>query len=184
MARSAFRRGADVTLVSGPTALECPYGVKRIQVTSAQEMYEAVMEKAKQASIIIKSAAVSDFKPVVCHAHKIKKDQADTRIELQKNPDILYELGQQKEKNSQIIVGFAAESDNIEEEARKKLQRKNLDLIAVNDITTNNTGFAVDTNQITLIDSENTLRLPLTSKSNTADLIMDAIANLLNSRAS
>jgi phosphopantothenoylcysteine decarboxylase / phosphopantothenate---cysteine ligase len=184
LARSAFRRGAKVTLVSGPTALECPYGVKRIQVTSAQEMYEAVMEEAKTATIIIKSAAVSDFKPVVCHTHKIKKDQADKKIDLQSNPDILYELGQQKENNRQIIVGFAAESDNLEGEARKKLHRKNLDLIAVNDITSSNTGFAVDTNQITLIDSEHTLRLPLTSKSDTADLIMDAIANLLSSRKS
>jgi phosphopantothenoylcysteine decarboxylase/phosphopantothenate--cysteine ligase len=182
LARSAFRRGAEVTLVSGPTALECPYGVKRIQVTSAQEMYEAVMEESKRATIIIKSAAVSDFRPLVCHAQKIKKDQAENVIELQKNPDILNELGEQKEKNRQILVGFAAESDNLEEEARRKLQRKNLDLIAVNDITTENTGFAVDTNQITLIDSEHTQRLPLTSKSDTADLILDAVATILTSR--
>lgn len=182
LARSAFRRGAHVTLISGPTALECPYGVTRIQVTSAQEMYEAVMEEAQSATIIIKSAAVSDFKPLVYHAHKIKKEQAENVIELQSNPDILYELGIQKEKNRQIIVGFAAESDNLEEEARKKLQRKNLDLIAVNDITTQNTGFAVDTNQITLIDSEHTQRLPLTTKSDTAELILDAVATILKNR--
>ncbi len=184
LARSAFRRGAEVTLISGPTALECPYGVKRIQVTSAQEMYEAAKEEAKRASIIIKSAAVSDFKPVVYHTHKIKKDQAESAIELQANPDILYELGQQKDRARQIIIGFAAESENIEEEARKKLRRKNLDLIAVNDITSNNAGFAVDTNQITLIDSEKTQRLPLTSKSDTADLIMNEVVNILNSRKS
>jgi phosphopantothenoylcysteine decarboxylase/phosphopantothenate--cysteine ligase len=182
MARSAFRRGAEVTLVSGPTALECPYGVTRIQVTSAQEMYEAVMEQAKSATIIIKSAAVSDFRPLIYHAHKIKKERAENVIALQSNPDILYELGILKEKNRQILVGFAAESDKLEEEARKKLQRKNLDLIAVNDITTQNTGFAVDTNQITLIDSEHTQRLPLTTKSDTAELILDAVATILKNR--
>jgi phosphopantothenoylcysteine decarboxylase / phosphopantothenate---cysteine ligase len=179
LARSAFRRGAEVTLVSGPTALDCPYGVKRIEVTSAQEMYDAVMREAKSAAIIIKSAAVSDFKPVICHAHKIKKDHAEKSIELQANPDILSKLGRQKEKTGPILVGFAAESDNIEEEARKKLIKKNLDLIAVNDITSSNAGFAVDTNQITLIDSKNTKRLPLSSKSDTADMIMDAVVELL-----
>lgn len=184
LARSAYRRGAEVTLVSGPTALECPYGVKRIEIVSAQEMYDAVMAESGEASVIIKSAAVSDFKPAVCHSHKVKKEKVESAIELQQNPDILFELGQRKERDSQVIVGFAAESDNIEEEARKKLHRKNLDLIAVNDITEDNAGFGVDTNRITLLDAQTVTHLPLTSKSDTADLILDSVSNILQHRKS
>lgn len=183
LARAAYREGADVTLVSGPTTLDCPYGVKRIEVTTAEEMYNVVMEQSQQTAIIIKSAAVSDFRPAESHSQKMKKDKVKPAIELRANPDILFELGQQPDRNSKILVGFAAESENIEAEARKKLVRKNLDLIAVNNINEDGSGFGVDTNKVTLIDSENTTHLPYTSKEETASLILEAVAALMKKKA-
>ncbi len=182
LARAAYREGADVTLVSGPTTLECPYGVERIEVETAEEMYSTVMEKSREASIIIKSAAVSDFRPTEIHSQKVKKENIKTSLELQANPDILFELGQQADRNGKILVGFAAESSNIEEEARKKLMRKNLDLIAVNNIKEEGSGFGVDTNKITLIDAEDTIHLPHTSKEETARLILESVATILKNK--
>lgn len=182
LARCAFRAGAEVLLVSGPTELKCPFGVERIEVNTAEEMYHAVMEKSSDASIIIKSAAVSDFRPVVSHSEKIKKDRVQTSLDLTANPDILYELGQRVDRNKKILVGFAAESENIEAEARKKLIRKNLDLIAVNNIKEMQSGFAVDTNKVTLIDREKTIHLPLTSKEETAALIIESVVAILREK--
>ena len=178
LAREAFRRGADVTLISGPTALDCPFGVNRIDVSSAQEMYEEVKREHEQYDIIIKSAAVSDFKPIEVSTTKIKKEQADLVIPLETNPDILAEIGE-KRSESQIIVGFAAESDNLVSEGKKKVERKNLDLIVVNDISKSNSGFEVDTNQVTLINGTETVELPLTSKKQLAHLIWEHIEQKL-----
>lgn len=183
LARAAYREGADVTLVSGPTTLACPFGVERVEITTAEEMYSAVMEKSREATIIVKSAAVSDFRPAERHSQKIKKDKVKTTLELQANPDILYELGRQAERKSKILIGFAAESENIEDEARKKLVSKNLDLIAVNDITAKESGFAVDSNKVTLIGAESTIQLPHTSKEETAALIFEAIAEMLKNKS-
>lgn len=183
LARAAYREGADVTLVSGPTTLACPFGVERIEVTTAEEMYSAVMEKSREAKIIVKSAAVSDFRPVERHSQKIKKDKIKSSLELQANPDILYELGLQADRQNKVLVGFAAESENIAEEAKKKLASKNLDLIAVNDINAKKSGFAVDFNKVTLIGAEGTMQLPHTSKEETAALIFEAIAEMLKNKS-
>lgn len=174
LATAAQRRGAKVTLVSGPTSLACPLNVKRVEVTTAMEMRDAVIEHAEKASVIVKAAAVSDFRPENIHSHKVKKDKAELEIAFSQNPDILYELGQNK-KNNQFLVGFAAESQNIIDEGKKKLVKKNLDIIAVNDISGTHTGFAADTNQITLITHETQTTLPLVSKEETASLMWDHI---------
>lgn len=178
LARSAFRRGAEVLLVSGPTALPCPPGVTRLNVQTAREMYEAVIGNAGLCSVIVKAAAVADCRPVKLHEHKVKKENIDVNLALESNPDILQELGRRK-KTGQILVGFAAESKNLVEEGQKKLKKKNLDLIAVNDIGSENTGFEVETNQILLISSTGTEVLPHTSKSHTADLLWERISSLL-----
>lgn len=178
LAREAYRRGAEVTLISGPTALDCPFGVNRVDVSSAQEMYEEVKREHEQYDIIIKSAAVSDFKPTQVSTIKIKKERADLTIPLEINPDILAEIGV-KRRESQIIVGFAAESEDLVSEGKKKLERKNLDLIVVNDISKNTSGFEVDTNKVTLIDGTVTVELPLTSKNQTAHLIWEHIGQSL-----
>lgn len=179
LARSAFRRGAEVTLVSGPSTLSSPVGVTRENVQTAIEMYNVVLEHAENSSVIIKAAAVADYRPQKIFDHKIKKEHIDTQLALERNPDILLELGKRK-KTGQILVGFAAESANLQQEGMKKLQRKNLDLIAVNDISGDSTGFEVDNNQVLLIGPSSTEALPYTSKLHTADLILDRVAALLS----
>jgi len=175
IARTAFRRGAEVTLISGPTALSAPEGVKTVLVDSAQQMYDAVMATHERFSIIVKSAAVSDFRPVKVHEEKIKKENSSTVIELAQTKDILNELGALRDPQKQLLVGFAAESSNIEQEGKKKLKNKKLDLIAINDIASTQTGFAGDSNQLTLINHEKSVTLPLTTKLRTADLLWDYI---------
>ena len=178
LARTAKRRGAEVTLISGPVSLDDPPGIEVVHVTSAREMLEAVMLRRSEASIIVKSAAVSDFRPAQEEFQKIKKQSASDSLLLELNPDILAELGK-KRKGSQVLVGFAAESQHHEKEAKRKLNEKNLDLVIVNDIGSNNTGFEVDTNQVTLVDKKGAHPLPLLSKEQTADRIWDHIATFL-----
>ena len=182
LARTAYRRGADVTLISGPTALPCPEGVRRFLVQTAEEMRSAVLEHFPAATVILKAAAVADFRPETTSADKVKKEQASLSLGLTANPDILQELGEKKNAARQLLVGFAAESSNLLSEGKRKLQKKNLDLIAVNNINREDTGFEVDTNQITLIDHENVIELPLTSKERTADLILDHVLALLQAQ--
>lgn len=178
LAQKARRRGASVTLVTGPISLSNPPGVETIHVTTAAQMYEAVMQQAETASVIVKSAAVADFRPVSQEVHKVKKKSAEQMLALESNPDILAELGARRQKG-QLLVGFAAESQEHEQEAKRKLQEKNLDLIVVNDIGGENTGFAADTNQVTLIDHQGVFPLPLVSKEEAADKIWDHIVSLL-----
>jgi phosphopantothenoylcysteine decarboxylase / phosphopantothenate---cysteine ligase len=182
LARTAYRRGAQVTLVSGPTSLPCPEGVKRVDVQTAEEMRTAVVGFFAEATIIIKAAAVSDFRPATRYTEKVKKEKAELSLGLIPNPDILQELGQIKDATRQLLIGFAAESSDFLSEGRKKLQKKNLDLIAVNDISRDVTGFEVDTNQVTLIDHQNIIELPLVSKEQTADLIFDHIITQLQTK--
>lgn len=174
LARSAFRRGGEVTLISGPGSLPVPAGVTMQKVQTAREMYDAVLAHAAKCSVIIKAAAVADYRPEKIFAHKVKKDQIDTRLILERNPDILLELGKRK-TTGQILVGFAAESQNLREEGMKKLQSKNLDFIAVNDISGNSTGFEVESNQVLLLGKSGAELLPYTSKLHTADLMLDRI---------
>jgi len=177
LAATACRRGAEVLLVSGPVSLSCPFGVQRISVSTAREMSEVVQQIAKEATVVVKAAAVADFRPADEHAEKIKKDRIKPEISLVQNPDILLELGKAK-LPGQILVGFAAESSNLEEEGRRKLKRKNLDMIAVNNICSPDSGFEADSNQILLIDDNDATLLPMTSKEHAADLLWDRIVIL------
>ena len=182
LARAAYRRGGEVTLISGPSTLPCPTGVNMVKVQTAKEMYNVVLEHANTNSVIIKAAAVSDYRPEKMFEHKVKKEQIDTQLILERNPDILLELGKRK-KAGQVLVGFAAESQNLEQEGMKKLQNKNLDFIAVNDISGDNTGFEVESNQVLLLGTSGAVSLPYTSKLHTADLILDRVVSLLVEQA-
>ncbi len=179
LARTARRRGAEVTLITGPTALACPPDVNCVRVETAGEMHEAVLARCQQATVIVKAAAVSDFRPAVQFAGKVKKEQADLHLPLEQTQDILKELGQLKAKAGFLLVGFAAESEDHVAAGEKKLKGKNLDLIAINDITSSQTGFAADTNQVTLLDNNGPSPLPLTTKEQTADLIWDHVVTML-----
>lgn len=179
LARCAWRRGAEVTLVSGPTSLSAPTGVPRVQVNSAVEMYDAVMSHATESNVVIKAAAVADYRPKSQFGQKVKKDHIELNLGLTQNPDILFELGKNI-REGLLLVGFAAESENLREEGRRKLQKKNLDLIAINDISQNNSGFEADTNKVILMDCRGEEQLPLTTKDATANLILDKIVSLLN----
>ena len=177
LARAACRRGAEVILVSGPTELPTPVGVTRVDIETARQMYDAVLAHAEGADIIIKSAAVADYRPCRCFSEKVKKEQIERQLELEKNPDILAELGRRKKKG-QVLIGFAAESSRLESEGRRKLAAKNLDMIAVNNIASHSTGFAVESNQVLLITGSGAETLPFATKDHTADMILDRIAGL------
>ena len=179
LARAAVRRGADVHLISGPTSLPAPCGVQRTDVITAEEMYREVMQACTDCSVIIKAAAVSDFRPCVSAEQKVKKENADFVLQLEQTDDILQELGRRKEKHKYLLVGFAAESCKHRQAGEKKLKNKNLDLIAINDISKSDTGFEANTNQVTLLDHTGFTDLPLTSKEETANLILDRISSRL-----
>ena len=178
LARTARRRGAEVTLVSGPVALPDPPGVELVRVQSARQMAEAVFARAPQSAVIVKAAAVADFTVAHPAAHKLKKHESSFQLELAQGTDILRELGRSKPAR-QILVGFAAESQNHLSEGERKLREKNLDLIVVNDILGEQTGFGTETNQVTLLDRHGSVSLPLLSKEDTADRIWDAVRGLI-----
>ncbi|RMG59589.1 MAG: bifunctional phosphopantothenoylcysteine decarboxylase/phosphopantothenate--cysteine ligase CoaBC [Bacteroidetes bacterium] len=180
LAAEAARRGAAVTLVSGPTSLPDPAGVETLRVQSTQDMYEAVMARAAGQDIVIMSAAVADYTPVTVAEQKLKKQGDNLTIVLRRTPDILHTLGQHKPPG-QILVGFALETDQEEAHAREKLRKKNLDLIVLNSLRDPGAGFAHDTNKITLIDRTGDLQaFPLKSKKQVAGDILDRIVSLLN----
>ena len=181
LARIAKRRGAEVLLISGPTTLPIPYGVKRVNIQTAAEMYDAVMAACGDASVIIKAAAVSDFRPETTVSEKVKNDDTEYVLKLEQTNDILKQLGLEKEKGGYLLVGFAAESSNLQAAGAKKMKEKNLDLIAINDISGSNTGFEADTNQVTLLDKNGFTELPLVSKEQTADLILNRVGKLMKS---
>lgn len=182
IARAARNRGARVILVSGPVYLPEPAGVETIRVVSAQEMYQAVMDHADQADLIIKAAAVADFRPVVRGAQKTKKGSAESMtIELQRNPDILAELG--RKKGNRILVGFAAETEDLLRHAREKLVSKNLDMIVANDVTQEGAGFDADTNVVRLLTADGGIEeLPQMPKEVVAGILLDRIVALLPER--
>jgi len=179
IARAARDRGAQVLLVSGPVNLAAPEGVETIPVANAQEMYRAVMARADSADLIIKAAAVADFRPVSRGNQKMKKGSSETMtIELQRNPDILAELGQLK--GSQILVGFAAETDELIKHAREKLNKKNLDMIVANDVTLDGAGFDGDTNIVRFLTADGSVEeLPQMTKEGVAELLLDRIVAML-----
>jgi phosphopantothenoylcysteine decarboxylase/phosphopantothenate--cysteine ligase len=182
MARVAWRRGAEVTLVSGPTSLDAPRGVRFCPVRTALQMQQAILEHYPPATMIISAAAVADYRPAHVAPQKIKKTGGNFSIELTRNPDILGELSQQK--GSRLFVGFATETENVLENAARKLRTKNLDLIVANDVTQEGAGFAHDTNIVTLIDrTERMETLPLMSKDDVAHAIYDRLLALKSGHA-
>lgn len=173
LAQAAQERGADVILVTGPTALEPPPGVALYPVVSAQDMYQKVMEKFPLAHIVIKSAAVADYRPAENQQQKIKKS-SDLTLKLVRNPDILQEIGLMKEKR--FLVGFAAETENLRANARGKMVRKNLDMIVANDLGQEGAGFAVATNIVQLLFKDGRVEeLPRMTKYDLAHYILDRV---------
>ena len=172
LARAAARRGAQVVLVSGPTALAPPEGVRTVPVVTAEEMRAAVLAEFDSATAVFMAAAVADYRPRSTSNSKMKRAGDAIRLDFIPNPDIVAELGDRK--RHQIVVGFAAETESLVENARAKLQRKNLDLLVANDITAEGSGFDVDTNAVTLLDRDGTATpLPVMSKDTVADRIYD-----------
>lgn len=176
IARGASLRGARVILVSGTVSIEPPLFAELVPVVSAEDMYNAVMKYKDEADIIIKSAAVADYTPVAVSSEKIKKQDGDMRIELRRTKDILKELGQSRREN-QFICGFAMETENLIENAVKKLESKNVDMIVANSLKTEGAGFGTDTNVVTLITKDGKTELPLMSKDEVAMKILDAAVN-------
>lgn len=175
VAEAAYRRGADVFLISGPTAVPPPTGIDCRYVETAMEMRDAVFAVFDQADIVIMTAAVADYRPETVSSHKIKKKADQFTFPLVKNPDIALELG--RRKSHQILVGFAAETDDILSHARQKLADKNLDLIVANNILEKGAGFEGDTNVVTLMNRDGSHeQLPLLSKREIAEIIFDRVA--------
>ena len=174
LAEASYRRGAEVMLVTGPTTLMPLDHIHTIHVTNAFEMDKAVSKHYKSCSIVIKAAAVSDYRPKKSFREKVKKTHKTLTLELERNPDILYKMG--KNKGSRFLVGFAAETKNLISQAKSKLDRKNLDLIVVNHALQKDGGFGSDSNEVTLIDYEGKVEtLPRLKKTELADKILDTI---------
>lgn len=177
IARAAAMRGAEVTLVSGVTALEPPAFVKTVPVVSASEMFDAVTSLAPQADYIFKAAAVADYTPAEYSTEKKKKQDGDLSVPFTRTKDILTFLGRNR-RPGQVICGFSMETENLLENSRAKLTRKNADMICANSLRTEGAGFGVDTNVITLITAQDTTELPLQSKDTAAHAILDKALSL------
>ena len=172
LAQAAARRGAQVTLVSGPTALAPPTGVRTVPVVTAEEMRGAVLAEFESATAVFMAAAVADYRPHAAAAQKMKRGDGSLSVEFVPNPDIVAELAARK--RHQVVVGFAAETESLLANARAKLEKKNLDLLVANDVTQVGSGFDVDTNVVTLLDRDGTVTpLPLMSKDAVADRVYD-----------
>lgn len=181
LTRAALRRGAEVALVSGPTALETPAGARTIQVITAAEMRAAVLREFPASTAVIMAAAVSDYRPVSSAKKKIKRGKVPIDIRLEPNPDILKDLG--AAKDGKWLIGFAAETEELSANAAKKLSEKNLDMIVANDIAQEGSGFDGDTNIATILDRTGASRaLPLMSKDELADRIFDHFLELKKPR--
>ena len=181
IARQAMLRGADVTLVTGKVEIEPPRFVNVVDITSAQDMYEAVMDRSTEQDVIIKAAAVADYRPAEVAEHKIKKADGDMSIKLSRTKDILLALGNQRiEKGiqDQIICGFSMETRDLIENSRKKIDSKHIDLIAANNLKVAGAGFGVDTNVLTLITRDRISELPMMSKEECADMLLDRIMEM------
>jgi len=182
LAKLAKRRGAEVILVAGPTSLPLPRrDIQIVPVRSAEEMRKAVFYHLEGCSVVIKAAAVSDYRPKVISQKKMKKSKSDTTLALERTKDILEELG--KKKGNRILVGFAAETEDLISNAKKKLQDKNLDFIVVNDVTKPGVGFGGDTNQVKMLHPMGKVRdLPLMKKEEVSQFILDEVVDLLKQR--
>lgn len=176
LAKIAMRRGADVTLITAPTNLPAPLFADVVPVVSAQEMFDAVKERAPQMDIIIKAAAVADYTPVSVSDEKIKKKDGDLSLPMRRTTDILAYLGEHR-KPGQFICGFSMETENLVENSKKKLQKKNADLIVANNLRDEGAGFGTDTNVVTFVMEEGIVELPCMSKEEVAEAVLDAIQN-------
>ncbi|PIV06196.1 MAG: bifunctional phosphopantothenoylcysteine decarboxylase/phosphopantothenate--cysteine ligase CoaBC [Syntrophobacterales bacterium CG_4_8_14_3_um_filter_58_8] len=177
LAVMARRRGAEVTLVSGPTALPAPRGVVFVPVRTAVEMRDAVLANLEQATVVVKAAAVADYRPAVCEPVKIKKKEGSLTIHLERNPDIISEIADRK--GDRIVVGFSMESDHLLEHARTKLFEKGMDFIVANDVTEPGAGFRGDTNVIRILDREGGVEVfPLMDKMDVAGVILDRVRKM------
>ena len=177
IATNAMLRGANVTLVSGPTNIKKPPFVEVVDIKSAQDMFEAVTSRADKQDIIIKSAAVADYKPMNVSDEKMKKKDGDMSIPLERTQDILKFLGEHKTEN-QFLCGFSMETQNMLENSRAKLEKKNLDMIIANNLKVAGAGFGVDTNVVTMITKEEEIELEIMSKSDVAKCILDQILKM------
>ncbi len=177
IAEAARDRGAEVALVSGPVALEKPAGVDVISIESSAQLCDAVLERGPWADVVIQAAAPADFRPVTVAERKIKKTGAGMTLELENTTDIAAALGRDK-RPGQTLVAFAAETNDLLENARGKLDRKNADLVAANDVSRRDAGFGTDTNAVTLITRKDVKALPLMTKREAADAILDAVMEL------
>ena len=178
IAARAAMRGADVTLVSGPTALDTPAGVQRVDIISARDMYDAVLSRADKQDMIIKAAAVGDYRPAQAAPEKLKKGDDELTVTLARNPDILAALGQRK-RPGQLLCGFAMETQNLIDNAESKLRRKNCDMLVANSLRDEGAGFGTDTNIATLLFADGRRETePIMSKEALADVILDRLIAL------
>ncbi len=181
IAAKARHRGANVILVSGPASLPVPRGVRFVSVSSALEMRDTVMAHLPEATVVVKAAAVADYRPALRSESKIKKKAGPLTLSLERNPDIIAEIG--KKKGNRILVGFAMESENLVDYATEKMVNKNMDFIVANDLTEEGAGFCTDTNVINIIARDGKMeRLPLMSKTAVADRILDRVKGLIDKR--
>ena len=178
LAKMAMLRGAEVTLVTGPTVITPPPFVNVISVTSAQDMFDAVTKNAQECDIIIKAAAVADYTPADYSDNKVKKKDGDMFIPLKRTQDILKYLGEHR-RPGQVICGFSMETQDMLENSRAKLEKKNVDMICANNLKKSGAGFGVDTNVITMITKEETIELPMLTKEQAANAILDQCSKLL-----
>ena len=177
IAHAAALRGAEVTLVSGPVSLTPPAGVKLVPITSARDLFDAVTAVSDQQDIIIKAAAVADYRPASVSDEKIKKADSDLSLALERTEDTLQYLGQHK-REGQILCGFAMETSDLENKARGKLKKKNLDMIVANNVKVAGAGFGTDTNVVTFITADDTQQLEIMSKENVAMKLLDRLITL------
>lgn len=178
IAAEAVKMGASVVLVSGPVQLEPPKGLEFVSVESAEDMYQAALENFEQADVIIGTAAVADYRPKYVYEEKMKKKDGDNVLELERTKDILLELG--KRKTKQVVIGFAAETTNVEEHAKGKLVKKNADMIVANDVKQEGAGFGTDTNIVTIYKKDGTaIKLPLMAKTEVARNLLSEVIKLL-----
>ena len=181
IARAALRRGAEVILISGPSPLKPPSGAGFVAVETTGEMRDAVMKLYKKSTVVIKAAAVADYRPATLSRSKIKKGDADLMIRLERNPDILAEVG--RKKGDCILVGFSMETEDLIKNSRAKLLSKKMDMIVANDLTKKGAGFGYDTNAVVIIDADGRIEeLPLMSKLEVSDRILDKIKNIIIER--
>lgn len=183
LAASGIAGGHDIRLISGPVHIELPQENLVIRIMTAEEMLQAVQDNIEWCDALIMAAAVSDWRPRTVSAHKIKKNEMSAELLLERTPDILNAV--QEKKASRIYVGFAAETENIISEARRKLLEKNLDMIVANDVTRPDSGFEVDTNKVTLLTNNGKIEeLPVMSKGAIANIIIERLESAFNNRSS